>query len=136
MVVVWFTGAKGRPTVKTAVSRDGGASFSEPLVVDGERPTGRVDVALSGSLAWLSWLGRTEDGTAVLLRPLDLSSSTPGLGHALRLSGSSEARSSGFPRVVATGDRLVVAWVDVESAAGIRTAWLPLGAGGASPSGR
>jgi hypothetical protein len=137
VVVVWFTGAGGAPKVEAAVSRDGGATFSAPLIVDGERPTGRVDVALAGSTAWLSWLGRSEEGTAVLLRALELSTPRPSLAPSRKLSGSSEARSSGFPRLAVAGDRLAIAWVDVEAASGIRTAWLPLSTSAAgTPPGR
>jgi hypothetical protein len=134
VVVVWFTGASQRPKVQAAVSRDGGASFAAPIVVDAARPTGRVDVVLAGRTAWLSWLGRTEEGTAVLLRALDLRTNPATLGEQRRLDGSSEARSSGFPRMAVSGDRLIVAWVDVEAAGGVRTAWLPLSASTVSAS--
>jgi hypothetical protein len=95
-------------------------------MVDGERPTGRVDVVLADDRAWIGWLGRTDEGTAVMLRSLDLSATPPSLGAPQLLSRSDEARSSGFPRMVAAGGRLLIAWVDVESANGIRTAWVPL----------
>jgi hypothetical protein len=131
VVVAWFTGAHRRPTVKAAVSRDGGATFSAPLVVDGDRPTGRVDVVLAGDRAWIAWLGRNDEGTAVMLRPLSLGAE-PALGDARILSRSSAARSSGFPRMAASGDRLLIAWVDVEAPSGVRTAWVPLGAAAAS----
>ncbi|HVS15573.1 MAG TPA: sialidase family protein [Thermoanaerobaculia bacterium] len=137
VAVAWFTGANRQPRVKAAVSRDGGATFSAPLVIDGERPTGRVDVVLAGGEAWITWLGRTGDGTAVMLRPLELDGAEPALGEPRVLSRSSEARSSGFPRMAVSGDRLLIAWVDVESANAIRTSWAPLRSpAGTATSGR
>jgi len=69
LVVVWFTAADASPRVLAAFSRDGGASFDQPILVDGDEPLGRVDVAWDGNggvvVLWLS--PRGEEGEADLL---------------------------------------------------------------------
>jgi hypothetical protein len=128
VAVAWFTGADERPAVKVAVSGDGGASFGAALLLDGESPIGRVDVAAAGDTAWVTWLARSGEGAAVRLATLRLDDSgTPALqGLPSTLAATGGARSSGFPRTVALDQsRLVVAWVDTVDAGGtqrVRTA--------------
>lgn len=124
VAVAWFTGADGRPAVKAAVSRDGGATFAQPLVLDGEAPIGRVDVALAGDSAWFLWLGRSAAGATLRLRGLQLGGEAESeLEPAATLAETDGARSSGFPRMLALGrDRLLVAWVDTRDGQRIRTA--------------
>ncbi|MCZ6727723.1 MAG: hypothetical protein O7A98_10285, partial [Acidobacteria bacterium] len=57
LVAAWFTAPKGEPRVQLKFSHTAGATFDPPLLVDGELPLGRVDVALdSDGTAWVSWL--------------------------------------------------------------------------------
>ena len=124
VAVAWFTGADERPAVKAAVSRDGGATFAQPLVLDGEAPIGRVDVALAGDTAWFVWLGRSAAGATLRLRGLELGREAESEPEpAATLAETDGARSSGFPRMLALGrDRLLVAWVDTRDGQRIRTA--------------
>jgi hypothetical protein len=113
VVVVWFTGAGDAPAVKAAGSADGGASFGEPLLLDGARPLGRVDVAVRDDRAWAVWLAREEGGASLRLVTLRLSGDRVVQQHpAVSLASTGAARSSGFPRIVALSpSRLLVAWV-------------------------
>jgi hypothetical protein len=63
LAVAWFTAAGDAPRVQVAFSEDGGSSFGESLLVDGDAPHGRVDVVLDGTGgAVVSWLNRRREG--------------------------------------------------------------------------
>ena len=69
LAVSWFTAAGDAPSVQVAFSQDDGASFGDPVVVDGDGPLGRVDVALDGEGgAIVGWVARSGDAAAVRLR--------------------------------------------------------------------
>ena len=126
VVVAWYTGAGGARRVFAALSDDAGHTFGEPVLIDGERPYGRVDVALAGGVAWVSWLGESIDGAAMLLRPLrptatEISaegapptSADARLGAIRTVGLSSAARSAGIPRLITLGDGLLAAWLEQE----------------------
>jgi hypothetical protein len=127
VVVAWFTGAATRPRVQVAFSLDGGASFGPPILIDGERPLGRVGIALDADgSALVSWLAVAGGDAAILVRR-----ATPaGAGPSLRLAQTAQARASGFPRIVVEGDRLHVAFVEGDKqsrlrAGSVATASLP-----------
>jgi hypothetical protein len=130
VVVAWFTGAgPAGPRVQTAFSTDAGASFGRPLLIDGDRPLGRVDVALEpGGAAVVAWLALVGDEAE-----LRLARAAPGgkVGPALPIARTSAARASGFPRLGLVADRLYLAWVEVgddRAASRLRAASLPLSA--------
>lgn len=129
--VAWFTAAdadgRPKPRVLAAASKDEGRSFGEPILVDGEGPLGRLDLAVDGTgRAVVSWLGRTDEGEGVIrLRRL-----VPGrgAGETLEVARAAGSRASGVPRILAWQDRLLVAWVEPEEdspAGAVRLASLP-----------
>lgn len=126
VAVAWFTAAEPTPRVLAAFSDDGGASFGEPVVVDGERPLGRVDVELvEGGGAVVSWLAvdaKKGDGAAVKLRRV-----APGgaAGEPVTLAATSAARSSGFPRMARRGGDLVLVWVEGGEVSNLRGVAIP-----------
>lgn len=118
VAVAWFTGAPPGPRVQLAFSEDGGATFGKPVLVDGEKPLGRLDLALDpNGNALVSWLALEENNTAALrLRRV----SPAGKADApATLARTSASRSGGVPRLATAGGRLYVAWVD-DSEAGRR----------------
>ncbi len=113
VVVTWFTAAAERPMVQAKISTDGGLTFGPALRIDHGNPSGRVDVvALGEGRAMISWLERV-GGRGAEVRMQELN----GAGFAgdwVTLAGSSSARASGFPRLVALDpDRVFAAWTDV-----------------------
>lgn len=113
VAVAWFTSAPPNPRVYVAFSEDGGATFGPAALVDGDKPLGRVDLALDGNSgsgdALVSWLAADGKGASVRLRRV-----TPKgkLGPPLPIAATSAARNSGFPRMVLSGGRLILAWVE------------------------
>jgi hypothetical protein len=121
VAVAWFTAAQDIPRVQLALSADGGASFGPAILVDGEAPLGRLAVASAPAGAfWVSWLAKTADGATVRLRCYRAGGAP---GAELRVAATSAQRSSGVPRLVRHGERLVVAWIEDPGA--LRTATLP-----------
>jgi hypothetical protein len=115
VTAVWFTMAGGKARVKAAISRDGGDRFSSPVDIDNVDPLGRVDVAvlLTGE-SILSWLGRGTEGVAEIKAAfLDDGGA---LKPAFKVTSTSMARASGFPRLEPAGDEVVFAWTEVLSA--------------------
>jgi hypothetical protein len=126
VVVAWFTAARDEPRVYIAFSSDSGDTFSPPIRVDDGDPGGRVAVVLldSGD-AVVSWLERRQAGGEILMRRV----SGAGLAGPISVvAASSTVRSSGFPRMVRSGERLVFAWTDATEGAArqVRTASTPL----------
>jgi hypothetical protein len=110
VAVAWFTAAPPNPRVQVAFSADGGTTFGPAVLVDGDKPFGRVDLALDANGdALVSWLAAGGKGAELRLRRITAKGK---LGKLLTLATTSAARSSGFPRLVRTGDRLLLAWVD------------------------
>lgn len=124
VAVAWFTAALPQgPRVQLAFSQDGGQRFDKPVLIDGEKPLGRVDLQLDAAGdAIVSWLGMQEKGAAVRLRRV---SPRTGAGPVRTVAATSATRSAGFPRSALAGDRLWLAWVeDAEGASRVRAASL------------
>ena len=106
--------------MNVAFSTDAGATWTAPIAVHDERPLGRVDIELlSGDAALVSWLETGRRRAEVRMRRVERSG---GVGRSSRVTYSSEARSSGFPRMVRVGDELVFAWTETGENGGVRVA--------------
>lgn len=127
VVVAWFTAANDSARVKVAYSRDAGATFGAPVVVDAGNPAGRVDVMLlRDGAALVSWIERTgADTAAVLARRV---SARGERGAPIMIANSSAARASGFPRMALTREHVVFAWTEPGRPTRVRAARVKLSA--------
>lgn len=109
--VAWFTAAGEVPQVLLGWSADSGASFGQPVRIDGGRPVGRVELVLEGDAALVLWLEQQGDKGA----ELRLRRAWPDgrLGAPQVLAVTAAARASGFPRAVSAGATTFLAWTDV-----------------------
>ncbi|HYH47845.1 MAG TPA: hypothetical protein VEG34_19345, partial [Thermoanaerobaculia bacterium] len=131
VAVAWFTGADPGARVRIAFSGDGGASFGPPVEVDADAPLGRVDLVLSAaSEAVVGWLARGTAADGANRAGLRLRRVAPDgrAGEPFTVAATGAARSSGFPRLARSGDRLVLAWVDDAAPSRLRAVALPLAA--------
>ena len=112
LVVGWFTGADDQPRVQLALSRDGGAHFGEPLVLErGKQVDGRVAVALDANNAWALWLREEFGGSSLWLARLapDLSKERERVKVAtLKARGG----ASGYPRLALRNGTAFIVWTD------------------------
>jgi hypothetical protein len=111
VVVAWFTGAGSTPTVSAALSGDGGHTFATPLRIDGGSPSGRVDATtLADGSFVIVWLEKIGERGEVRVRRIGPANE---LGAPILVAETSAARSSGYPRAMAVGERdVLVAWTD------------------------
>ncbi|MFQ5425839.1 MAG: hypothetical protein ACE5EV_02025, partial [Gaiellales bacterium] len=117
--VAWYTCAGGKPRVLVAFSRDDGASFAPPIVIDDARPLGRVSVACVAGGAAVCWLARRGERAAISLCRVTTEGS---LGEVLVLGTTGASRAAGFPRMVRSGNSLVLVWRELADVPRLRSA--------------
>ncbi len=124
VAVAWFTAANGLAVVQVAHSTDGGATFGDPILVEGSQPIGRVDVVIAGpGSAIVSWMGSAINGAEIRWRRI----SSNGEAFPIQVVAPTTAsRSAGVPRMVRRGDTLLFAWVEDGTPARLRAASVPL----------
>ncbi len=124
VALAWFTGAGGASRVRVAFSEDAGTTFGAPVDVDGGAPLGRVGlVLLPGGDAVVSWIEiLPARKAAVRLRRV---AGDGRLGPPLTVAETSPDRKAGFPRLVRSGDDLVVAWTETSEPSRLRAARVP-----------
>ena len=115
VALVWFTAANDIPAVRMAFSDDRGASFGQPMGIDLGAPFGGVDVVqLSDGSALFSWVEQTAAGESVLVCR---ATPTDGCGAPVALTLVRTGRTIGFPRMVASGADVWIAWNETSRAA-------------------
>lgn len=118
VAVAWFAAPNDSARVSVAISMDGGQTFGAPIRVDDGSPMGRVDIEFQGDGSALAiWLERVGTDAEVRARTVTVSGET---GASQLVARTSQARSSGFPRMVTTGDEVIFAWTDVERGVQVR----------------
>lgn len=106
LAIAWFTMADKVGKVNLIFSHDGGETFQKPVRIDEGKPIGRVDVVmLDEKTAMVSWMEGTEI-KAVKVQADGTKDSS------IMIASSSDSRSSGFPQMTKSGNRLFFAWTD------------------------
>jgi len=119
VAVAWFSAAQGIAVVNVAFSKNGGQTFGDPIRVDHGKPIGRVDIVLlDDDTAVVSWLEQEAGQARIALRRVTAS----GAREVAFLTTTSSTRSSGFPRMVRSGNRLFLAWTETGDPSRIATA--------------
>jgi len=143
--VAWFSLPGGVVEIKVTFTRDGGATFTDPILLDSSEamgidtgsprevagladssagrtpiPLGRVDIVwVDDSRVAVSWLVARGNEADIVLQTVE-TDGTLGRRHIIATSTSS--RSGGFPRLVRSGDRLIVAWTEPDGTPSLKTA--------------
>ena len=106
LAVAWFSMQDKKGEVKVIFSNNGGETFGKPIRVDEGNSIGRVDVAMIDSLtAFVSWV---EGGQIKAVKV-----EADGIkGNPILIGASSDKRSSGFPQMTKSGNRIIFAWTD------------------------
>ena len=119
VAVAWFTAPDDKAQVNLLMSNDSGKTFGRKIRIDGGNPAGRVDVvSFASGDAVVSWIERTGQGSQLHLRRV---ASNGTAAAPMNVSGTAGARSGGFPRMVTSGDDIVVAWTDSAEPGNVRT---------------
>jgi hypothetical protein len=122
VAVAWFTGAPPKPRTLLAFSDDSGESFGSPIVIDDGQPMGRVGLVLAGEDAIVTWVAAGPEGARILARRVRRG--VP--AQTVQLLATTAARSSGFPRPLVRGERLLLAWTEDAKPSRVRVGSLPL----------
>lgn len=125
VVLAWYTGADDRHRVRAAISGDAGRTFGPPVELNTGTPLGRVDAAItSNGKIFVSWMERQEGEEATfVVREIGSGEPSP----PLTVAGMDPSRSSGFPRMTASGTRLLFAWTHTGEESQVRTARMDTG---------
>lgn len=120
VAVVWFSARDDSPVVKMALSRDGGATFSAPVMVAKETTNGRVGATwlASGNIA-LSWMVTRGEAAQLMLALYDADGK---LLDRVLVAESQASRRSGFPVIGSVGDDVYMTWTDIAGDAQVKVA--------------
>jgi hypothetical protein len=120
VAVAWFTAPDDKPQVYVVLSNDGGATFGKKVRIDEGKPLGRVDIASRASGgAVVSWVERGAKASEVRIREITAN----GVAAApVNVSGMAGVASGAFPRMVRSGDDMVITWTDASNPPQVRTA--------------
>ncbi len=123
VAVAWFTSSP-EDRVQIAFSGNSAANFGAAIDVGAHSPLGRVDVALlANGDAVVSWLESSTPGRLVARRI----SADGGTGPIMDIVPMTTERNSGFPQMVADGNRLIFAWTEVaDGTSRVRTLYYQL----------
>ena len=132
--VAWFSLRDEIPEVKVAFTRDGGENFLAPVLLDrgptdasdqsSPIPLGRVAIARVDPLrVAVSWIAATGSSADIIVQTVDLEGN---LGARQTIASTSSARASGFPRIVGSGERLIIVWTEPGASPSLRTAAVSL----------
>jgi len=106
LAIAWFSMPDTNGQVNIIFSEDGGATFKKPIRIDEGNPIGRVDVVmLDSETAMVSWM----EGSAIKVVKVMADGTKQA---SIQISSSSESRSSGFPQMTLSGNKLIFAWTD------------------------
>ena len=106
LVIAWFTMKDEKAQVKLIFSKDGGDTFGAPIQIDEGNPLGRVDVLLlDEKTAMVSWM----EGADIKAVKVNVNGSKES---SMTIASSSKSRSSGFPQMTKSGNKLFFAWTD------------------------
>lgn len=111
LAVSWFTNANEQAKVKLIFSKDAGATFNEPIIIDETKPLGRVDVAmLDHENVLVSWI--TDNDTKTVIKAVKVHISGQ-INDAILVTELDGSRTSGFPQLEIVNDKALFAWTDV-----------------------
>jgi hypothetical protein len=119
VAVAWFTMAGERPRVRLAFSEDAGATFRPPVEIGDGDPVGRADVLmLRDGSALVCWIEKVAGGAEVRARRVRPDGRRD---PSVTVAPSDATRSSGFPHMARSGDKITFAWTSPD---GVKTAEL------------
>ena len=108
LAAAWFTAASGKGHAYAAFSRDAGRTWGEPIRLDEQLSTGRVDIEMvDDANAVATWVEFANQQSQMKARRVSVAGavSTP-----IAIQGTGAGSAGGFPRMVRQGDELLFVW--------------------------
>jgi hypothetical protein len=122
IAVAWYTEAdENERRILIATSSDHGETFATPLQINQGYAMGRVDIdAAPDGTFYVSWMEQQNDLARIYLRKTD---GNEMLTLPVLIGSTDTGRSSGFPRLVALNDGIMLAWTQTAPFYRLRTAF-------------
>jgi hypothetical protein len=109
LAVAWFSSPDKNAQVNVIFSKDGGATFSDPVKVNDDKTIGRVDIEwINEKKALVSWM----EGPVIKAGKVYIDGKKDS---SFVVASTSESRSSGFPQMTRAGKSIIFAWTDDKS---------------------
>ena len=119
VAIAWFTAKDDQPRAWVAFSSDAGRTFAAPIRLDDNSTLGRVDVELmpdgSAIASWIEFVqgtasaGQNAQRAQLRVRRVQRSGARSA---PLTVSDIAGSRASGYPRLAASGNDIVLAWTE------------------------
>jgi hypothetical protein len=122
IAVAWYTESENENgKVLAAFSENGGESFESPITLNIGTAMGRVDIdaAPDGSF-YVSWMERGENLAWIYLQKIESGALT---SDPVVIGSTGRESKSGFPRITALNEGVMLAWTQTEPFYRIRTAF-------------
>lgn len=113
VTIAWHTGANDNPTAKYAYSLDSGTAFSEPVTLNDSTSLGRVDAVIYNGISYLSWMEKGKNKALLKVASFDEGKKITNSKTVAKLH---ESRKTGFPQMEQSGNNLIFAWTNPDSA--------------------
>lgn len=124
VAVAWFSAARNQPEVKVIFSEDGGETFGQPITIDKQNPSGRVDVImLDKKRAMVSWLAKDSEKSYIKACEVSAGDTT---GKPIIVSATDDSRGSGFPQMELHEGAVFFAWTAGDDHTQVKSARLKL----------
>jgi hypothetical protein len=115
--IAWLTRAQDNPRIQMSLSNNSGQDFAAPLRIDDGHPYGHPSVTLFDANTYLvAWIEKTATGADLRLRRVSMNGTK---SPSVTITGVAAARSAGLPKIVVTGDQILLAWRDDRVRAGV-----------------
>ena len=111
VAVAWYTEANNQPKVQIAFSDDLGSTFADPIILDHQRPLGRVDIEFYNDQSVLVTWMQSNGNEACIVAKLVASS-----GHVSEnfcLIETNPSHQSGFPSLARSADQFFISFTQV-----------------------
>ena len=113
LAVAWFTAANSKPKVKLVFSKDSGAHFEAPIIIDDSKPMGRVTIALLDEQnVLISWMASTKDAAEIKAMRVNRNGTKQ---KPVTIAVLSASRKSGFPQLALVNNTAYFAWNALEN---------------------
>ncbi len=111
VAIAWLTRAGDKPKVQLALSSDNGRTFQKPVGIDSGNPLGRPSITAFDDSGYLvAWLEKTANSQVeIRIRRVTHEGA---VSPAHTVSQAPLGRSSGFPKILVTGEQIFLAWRD------------------------
>jgi hypothetical protein len=115
--IAWLTRAQDKPRIQMTLSANSGATFGKPLRIDDGDPYGHPNVTMfDDQHSLVAWIEKVPNGAELRMRRVSINGV---MSPSVVISNVAAARSAGLPKIVVSGNQILLAWRDDRVRAGV-----------------